>query len=215
MRDDERRSGGVEDLDARIDAALRRYAEAPEFSDPRVVLARVRMLADQKPRSRWSVWMWAVPAGVAALIAVVALVWLAQRPTSPQIALVPKSPGVASVEHSSETVSSGAKAPRMQPHLAARLKSCPDPHGCGNSASKHAVAKERTLPKLDVFPAPRPLSAGERALVAFAIQAPPDLRKQVVETQKHLGDPIQIAAIEIRPLNEDEQKTEPKGKDMR
>jgi hypothetical protein len=59
------------------------------------------------------------------------------------------------------------------------------------------------------------LSAGERALVAFAIQAPPDLRKQVVETQKHLGDPIQIAAIEIRPLNEDEQKTEPKGKDMR
>src|SRR5690348_4513865 len=96
MRGDEPMSGGAEGLDARIDAALQSYLEAPEFSDPHVVLARVRMLAQQEPRSRRSAWVWAVPASVAALIAVVALVWALRLPQTPQISFVPKAPGVTS-----------------------------------------------------------------------------------------------------------------------
>lgn len=68
---------------------------------------------------------------------------------------------------------------------------------------------------MEVFPTPQPLSAEERALLALATQAPPDVTKQVIEAQEHLGDPIQIAAITIRPLNEDEQQSAPKGKEMR
>lgn len=225
MRDDERRSGGVEDLDARIDAALRRYAEAPEFSDPRVVLARVRMLADQKPRSRWSVWMWAVPASVAALIAVVALVWLAQRPMVLKIVFVPKAPAVASPDaHPSDAGNAGASTAVSRATSAQHDKAFVGSTGLRSRLTRGGsvpdekevvVAEQRMLPKLDVFPTPQPLSPQERALLAVATQAPPDVSKQLMEAQRHLGDPIQIAAIEIRPLDEDEQQAAPKGKDMR
>ena len=227
MRGDERMSGGAEGLDARIDAALRSYLEAPEFSDPQVVLARVRMLAEQERRSRWRVWMWAVPASVAALIAVVALVWVAQRPTSPQIAFVPKAPGVARVASPDSQPGERKNAGPSTP--VARATSAQDDRALGASVKvrrgesrrkevrdqNDVVVAERRLPKLEVFPAPQPLSEQERALVAFATHAPPEATEQLIEAQKHLGDPIQIAAIEIRPLNEDEQKSEPKGKDMR
>jgi hypothetical protein len=61
------------------------------------------------------------------------------------------------------------------------------------------------LPKMDVFPTPRPLTAEERALVAFASQASPEMKKQVVEAERHLGDPIAIAQLKIEPLVGDAQ----------
>ena len=56
------------------------------------------------------------------------------------------------------------------------------------------------LPKLKVFPTPRPLSPEEQALMAFTEQATPEVTKQVVEAEKHLGDPISIAELKIAPL---------------
>lgn len=215
-------------LDERIDAALRRYVEAPEFSDARVVLARVRMLAEQEPRlSR--VWVWAMPAGVAALIAVAAVVWIAQRPTAPQIAFVPKAPGVASVASPPKDAQQGKQGNAGPSTAVAPATSAQDDNGLSGSANvrrrqlgrnsvqrqNEVTVAERRLPKLQVFPAPEPLSAEERAAIAFMAQAPPDVKKQVVEAQEHLGDPIQIAAIEIRPLSDDDQQVQPKGKDMR
>jgi hypothetical protein len=51
-----------------------------------------------------------------------------------------------------------------------------------------------------VFPTPRPLTAEERGLVAFASEASPELKKQVVEAERHMGDPITIAELKIAPL---------------
>lgn len=228
MRGDEPMSSGAEGLDARIDAALRSYLEVPQFSDPRVVLARVQALAEQDPpRRRWRMWAWAVPVSAVALIAVAAMVWLAQRPTTPQIAFVPKAPGVASVAAPDSQPGARKNAGPSTP--VARAISVQDDRALDASAKlrrgawrrnevrdqNDVAVAERRLPKLNVFPAPRPLSAEERALVVFTTQAPPDLRKQMVDAQKHLGDPIQIAAIEIHPLTEDEEQADPKGKDMR
>jgi RNA binding exosome subunit len=61
------------------------------------------------------------------------------------------------------------------------------------------------LPKLEVFPTLRPLTAEEQALVAFAEQATPEQKKQVMEAEQHLGDPIAIAELKIRPLDEGEK----------
>lgn len=229
MQGDEHVSGGAEGLEARIDAALRSYMEAPQFSDPRVVLARVRALAEQQPeRRRWRGWGWVVSASVAALIALVALMWVAQRPTVPQIAFVPKAPGVASVaspdSQPGERKNAGPstpvaratsaqddkalRGPTMVPHKQLRRSFTPD-------GMDEVGAEERKLPKLDVFPAPQPLSAEEQALLALVTQAPEESSKQVIEAQQHLGDPIEIAALKIRPLDEDVDQSEPKGKDMR
>ena len=225
MRGDEHVSSGAEGLDARIDAALRSYMDTPEFSDPHVVLARVRMLAQQEPRSRRSAWVWAVPASVAALIAVVALVWFAQRPTSPQIAFVPKAPGVASVAAPDSQPGARKNAGPSTP--VARATSVQDDRALDASAKvrrgesrrneirdqNDVALAERRLPKLNVFPAPRPLSAEERALAAFVVRAPPAVKEQVIASQKQVDDPIEIAAIQIEPWDKSSEEPQPQGKE--
>jgi RNA binding exosome subunit len=59
---------------------------------------------------------------------------------------------------------------------------------------------------MEVFPAPRSLTAEEQALVAFAQQGSWEAKKQVVEAQAHLGDPIAIAELEITPLKSGEKQ---------
>jgi|SRR5579859_1341765 hypothetical protein len=204
------------EFDDRIDAALRHYADAALFSEPRVALARVRMLAEQEPqrRSPWRVWVWAAPGCAAVLIAAIALWTLLRVPHAAQIAWTPKAPGVTSVEANANLQASGAKAPNLSQRVSARLESCPDTHGCEKVGREMTVASARRLPKLEVFPTPEPLSPEEQRLLAFATQAPPDVKKQVIEAQQHLGDPIQIAALKIRPLDEDEKQTESKREEI-
>ena len=226
MRGDEPMSSGAEGLDARIDAALRSYLEAPEFSDPHVVLARVRMLAEQDPpRRRWRMWAWAVPVSAVALIAVAAMVWLVRRPTSPQIAIVPRAPGVASV--ASPDSQPGARKNAGPSTPVARATSAQDDRALDASTKvrrgesgrnevhdqKDVVVAERRLPKLNVFPAPRPLSAEERALAAFVVRAPPAVKEQVIASQKQVDDPIEIAAIQIEPWDKSSEEPQPQGKE--
>lgn len=204
MRGDEQ-----DTIDERIDAELRRYAEAPQFSEPRVALARVRALAEQQLEPRWNIWMWVVPSSLMAVLIAVVVVWALRIPRTPQIAWVPKAPGVANVEapaHSEPTPKTIAG-----PSTRDSNRCCGEPHG----AAIRTLAQDEApaLPKQEVFPTPQPLSQEEQALVAFAVQAPPDVTRQVIEAQKHLGDPIQIAALTIRPLDEEEQNAEPKGKE--
>jgi hypothetical protein len=63
-------------------------------------------------------------------------------------------------------------------------------------------ASAHRLPKLEVFPAPRALTAEERALVVFATQGSPAAKKEVIEAEKHLGDPITISDLKIEPLED-------------
>ena len=68
------------------------------------------------------------------------------------------------------------------------------------------VLDKRQLPKMEVFPTPRPLTAEEQALMVFTEKTTPEVKKQVVEAEKHLGDPIAIAELKIRPLDEEDRE---------
>jgi hypothetical protein len=63
-----------------------------------------------------------------------------------------------------------------------------------------AVAKSTAKPKLDVFPLPQPLSPEEQALYAFATQVPEKQRQAILDAQKDIDAPLNIAAIHIQPL---------------
>ena len=63
-----------------------------------------------------------------------------------------------------------------------------------------ALAKAQPLPKLDVFPTPRPLTPAEQALVHFAMRTPATELKHVLESQKQIDTPLNIAAITIQPI---------------
>ncbi len=208
MRGDERGDFmGDDRVEGLIDAALRGYAEPGEVPAARVAVARVldrARVLDEK-RGRFLRWAVEVPAATCLLVALVAA-WVMRAHRVPEIAWVPKAPGVVSGDNNA-----GAKAHSHSMPVAARLKSCPDTKSrarVGESVplgttSGDEFGAERRLPKLEVFPTPRPLTAQEQALVAFATETPPKVQLQVVEAEKHVGDPIVIAALKIRPLDDE------------
>jgi hypothetical protein len=200
MRDDKRIAGQNEErdpLDPRIDAALRSYADPPELSAARVALARVMEQARMEPPARpLRGWIWGVAGAAACLVAAMVALWVMRTPRLPQIARVPHAPKVVTVpNHPAPAAIAAVSVPVVRRTRHAGL----------SSARREVAASTTTLPKLAVFPTPRPLTPEEQALVAFATNVPPQVQQQVVNAERHIGDPITIAALKIRPLNVGEQ----------
>lgn len=207
MRSDER-------VDERIDAALRSYAELGEIPEARVVVARVmeRARAAESQRRGW--WMWGVAAAAGLAVMVLAgMVWMTRSPRRAEIAWVPRAPGVASEEPYPQ---------RLKPDSSLGLRGTAEAMPFHNEASRKSpgrtahvetasgqrvvqVAAPERQPKLDVFPTPRPLSAEEQGMVAFASQAPAEVKKAVIEDQQHWDDPIIVAEVGTSPLESGSQ----------
>ncbi len=192
MRSDER-------VEERIDEALRSYVGEVEVPETRVAVARV-MARAREIEGRRRIWIWAVMApAVVCLLAVALGGWLMRGPQVAEIAWLPRAPGIpggVSTVESRPFLTNGASgkggAPRIRGGSSETRGSSLDP----------PQLMMTTLPKMEVFPTPRPLSAQERALVGFAAQASPAAKREVVEAEKHLGDPIVIAELKIEPLED-------------
>lgn len=184
MHSDERPEG-LGEIDQRMDAALRSYAEPGEIPEARVVLARVLAQADADGAGRRRLWWWVGAVTAACLLAALLVggEWGLRRPRVPEIAWVPRAPGVAN----------SGRGGLAQSH-AAGAKSGPERAGAPLAQVGRVRATE-PMPKLDVFPSPRPLSPEEQALVAFALRAPSEAKKAVVEDQQHWDDPIIVADL--------------------
>jgi hypothetical protein len=193
MRSDER----VEEL---MDAALRSYVGEAEVPETRVTIGRV-MARAREIEGRRRIWIWAVmaPAVVCLLAAVAVGARLMRGPQVAEIAWLPRAPGIPA------GVSTVESRP-FQTNGASGKGGAPGIRG-GSSETRGSSLDPlqfimTTLPKMEVFPTPRPLSAQERALVGFAAQASPAAKREVVEAEKHLGDPIVIAELKIEPLED-------------
>jgi hypothetical protein len=60
------------------------------------------------------------------------------------------------------------------------------------------------LPKREVFPTPQPPSAEERALLRFVGRDPKEAAEAFASLQRQMDAPLEIAPIEIKPLQTDE-----------
>ena len=173
-------------VDQLIDAALRSYGQPEEAPKPRVVLARLleRAHAEEAARGRVWIWGWAVAAScMAVLLVALGALWMSRGPRSPEIAWSPGAPGVVRDASSSAGAVAGSH-----------------PAGAGPHAAQAEISpQQRQIPRLDVFPTPRPLSTEERALVAFAKQGPVEVQRAVIEDQKHWDDPIIVADLQEQP----------------
>jgi hypothetical protein len=214
MRGDER----VGDrYDALIDRALRSYAEPGEVPEARVVLARVleRARAVGVAQAGGGCGAAAVAGGFAVMV-LVGWIWGMRSSQRPEIAWKPKAPGVT-LSATTQSPYPGMKANNGEENMPRRLK--PEifgqhtgtaeavPFQNGRTAERESRAEaENHLPRMEVFPMPRPLSAEEQALVAFANDVPAKVQQQVIEAQKHVGDPIAIAELKIAPLDDGEKQ---------
>ncbi len=184
MRNDDR-------VEERIDAALCSYVDRVEVLGTPIAVARVMARVRSESRARRIAW-WRFAAAVASsVMAIIFAAWMDRGSPVQKIAWMPKAPAVARVP--------GPSGLSKLPDHAARKVA----HTAGATG---LLTAQQGLPKLEVFPAPRPLSAQEKSLLAFAEKSTPEQTNQVVEEAKHLADPIAIAELKIAPLVSSEQQ---------
>jgi hypothetical protein len=195
-----------DNLDVRLDSALATYADpGPESGLEDRVLVGLQAARSSGERRRlfdWPRLTWAVALPVA-----VCLLWVS-------LAKVVHAPSTQSQAPSQPEPSQSAQAPAQPPAVKMRpsraralshsgstsapLKSCPvTKAACDVSAD---VAKAVPVPKLDVFPAPQPLTGEERVLVAAATNRSPAEREALAASQKQADAPLSIADLNIPPL---------------
>lgn len=72
-----------------------------------------------------------------------------------------------------------------------------------NGRPSRRVAAPKALPKQEQFPAVAPLSDEERLLLAFVRRDPNQAARAFADLEKRTGDPLEIEAVEIKPLASD------------
>jgi len=170
-------------IDALVDAALRSYTEPAEIPDGRAAaLALLERARGAESRRQWPRWRWAIPVAVCLVALVMGTLWLLRTPRIPEVVRAPALPRIVA------QVKTPAPPARRVPVSATPI-----------SRPRVTAAKSRPLPKLDVFPAPTPLSPQEQALLAFAKHGPPEVQRAVLEDQKHWDDPIIVADLREQP----------------
>lgn len=164
-----------DELDRTIDGALAGYSDAEPLAGlEERVLNRVRLAE----AGRRCVLGWVFAFVVVASLAMVAIVVRTPRHSEPKTYVV----GIPAVE--------GPALAAERPLVATKRR-----------AKSHAPRK-RPLPKQDQFPAPLPITAEERALLALA-EHPKDAEDAFADLRKRSDTLIEIQPIQIPPLESD------------
>ena len=195
-----------DDLDRLLDSALATYADHGSDAglENRILEAlATERRADQSHRAvarrRWLVWVIAAPVAAAVLLSLsIANIKRTPSSRSPQVSRLvrPSSPEPGNqpeMSPRSEPTPSRGKSGGFTGHKSSRAAHAPP-------STRASAALASPLPKLDVFPTPKPLTAEERALLDVAVKAPPQARQAIVDAQEQNKEPLHIAAIHIPPL---------------
>ena len=168
------------DFEEKFEQALAAYTDPGDAGHPQMLTARVLVAVEgQRRKQRW--WLGfgiAAPALACLLLIAVAVLRQPEPARRPAVtAMVP------------------ASAPAVQAPIVVRPRM--------ERVRGPAVRRQtRTLPKLDQFPAPAPLTEQERLLVNLAAHTSPEIQQDLVQAQRQAGMPLHIAELDIAPLNE-------------
>jgi hypothetical protein len=180
------------DLDRMLESALSSYGDPGADSGlAERILARVSSEQSSNhsaPRWRNRFLLWAALPAAACLLLTFLILRSAGPPATHQSARLPQP-----------ATSAGSKAP-MVANITPAQKTLPTARHHTQPRLTSAAAKAAVPPKLDVFPLPQPLSPEEQALYTFATQVPEKQRQAILDAQKNVDAPLNIAAIHIQPL---------------
>lgn len=175
------------DIDELIRSSIATYGEpAPSSELAQRILLRIAAETPPVAPRRWLAWAVAVP------IAACLIVFLVQsRPVHTPASLGNQAHIPAELHND---VASATSNPLQHENLKVPAQKEMRPRAVT------VAARAQSLPKLDVFPTPEPLTAAEKALVDFAARAPALERKAFIEAQQQTDAPLTIAAIKIQPI---------------
>jgi hypothetical protein len=188
-----------DDLDLLIDSALATYADpGPDSGLEDRVLVTLATVRTETPSARGGWRRRGLPWAVAIPIAAGLLfLWLSPRRDKPLPASERQEAHSAAPNAIAPHANSSAEVRPAAPHRRTIRVTQP--------TSPLQTAQAASLPKLDVFPTPQPLTAEERALVVVVSQTPLPAREALVEAQSLDAVPVRIAEINIPPLEPPDQ----------
>jgi hypothetical protein len=183
-----------DDLDLLLDSALATYADPGPDSDLENRVLAALSAVRSEPRTvitlrfrRWLPWAITVPIAAGLLLFWLSIARNRQLPSSAPQQARQSAPGPI-VPHAAPSSEFRRAVPRRHP---VRITRPP---------SSVQTAQAAALPKLDVFPTPKPLTAEEQALVGVVAQSPQPIREALVQAQNQDDSPVRIAAIHIPQL---------------
>lgn len=187
-----------DELDRLIDSELARYAEPRVGLEQRIV---AHIAAQGSNRSSFlRMWQrWALGGSVTAAIVLTFGIRLVTHHET--------SVNTAGVARPSRQFKATATVPDTQAQPAHSKQSPKRVQNITRRPKPFEVAPRRQYPKLDIFPAPQPLSEQEQALVVIATAKSDSARENLLDSQRHLNAPLQISAIDIPPLTKSEDGT--------
>lgn len=152
-------------LDHELHAVLKKFAAVePRAGLEDRILANLRAERERAPERSW--WRWPAVAALAAVIVVaLSLAWKSGKPS--QNITTQHQPSTTQTNRDDGTqVAKNGGSSAIQPHHA----------GYGRRLRPHAVIHPTTIvasvPKLDQFPSPQPLSEQEAILASYVIKYP-------------------------------------------
>ncbi len=179
-------------LNRLIDSALTTYADpSPDADLAQRALARIAAEGGHARPRRWLPWAIALPIAACLLILMMFFGSKLSRRTADDA-------NQARISQPAHDAATGAE-PLFPAHSdATRRVTASRPQ----TRARHvvSVAKTAPLPKLDIFPTPRPATPEEQAFATFAARASEKERKSLIEAQNQMDEPLSIAAIQIQPL---------------
>ena len=182
-----------DELDLQIQQALTSYADPGRESGlEERILAKIAAESVHAPLRRWLPWAIALPIAAGLMVL---LLLSAHRKAAPTQAQHLQAP----VAQQTEEADVGRKA--LTPPLSTQRGRTGAERGPAHARENIGAAKAPTLPKLNVFPMPQPLSPEEQALAVFAARASEAERQSLIKAREQADAPIRIAAIDIQPLN--------------
>jgi hypothetical protein len=153
-------------LDRELDAALAKYAAAePRAGLEQRVLATVRAERERRTAAVW--WRWPAMTALAASLIVVAATLASRLWTPEQKTANQHAPQMQAQAHDGTKVASPVGSSEMHVHKTGSRRG-----GLGPRAVSKTLAVVASVPKLDRFPSPQPLSEQERILMSYIAEFP-------------------------------------------
>lgn len=184
-------------LDRELDAALSQYAAVePRSGLEERILANLQAEHAQIPEQAW--WRWGVAVTVAVVVIVaVAFMWRPGRPTQQQI-----------VQHRTieqSLTKSARQAAANNKHSGVRNVITRTQRANSHHPQPTTVATATPDPKLDVFPAPQPLSREEITLARYVNDFPQEA-VLIAQSQEEAEIEMQKKMGKTEPTSSDQQE---------
>ena len=180
-----------DELDRILNQALSAYPAEPLLGIEARVLRRVRSVGRATQRTGWasSFWGRALATGVVVALVAAGVFWgrngLLEKTAIPNHRTVEPPANVAKAAAETAPPSTGNREElEVEGTIRGRVR-------------------RSALPKLDVFPTPSPLTLGELALVRATKAVPLEATARPEQVYPFPLEPIQIQALEIKPLAAD------------